>query len=373
MSKPRRSTDAEAHFSGSYRPEDVRFLLKPIEVQPIEVAEKERLIQSGQRHYSEMLSPERLPSPKYMEVFHHAFTMSRRRMAEGLLDLAAIIAACRPGEITLVSLARAGTPVGVILKHILGDIFERDAQHYSISIIRDRGIDQNALRFILDEAGRDPTGLVFVDGWTGKGVIARELTAALAAFEQDHGVRLDNSLFTLADLAGVGIAPSDEDYLIPSSILNATMSGLVSRSVLNEQIGPDDFHGCVLYEEFAHKDLSTWFVDTLLGDAKALIEGGYSPKAAPVDPARARARSTDLIAAIKDRFGITDVNLIKPGIGEASRVLLRRVPELVLVRDPQLPEVAHLLQLAQEKSVRCEVDPTLPYQAISLIRGLPDA
>ncbi|MBK1721657.1 cysteine protease StiP family protein [Thiocystis violacea] len=373
MSKPCRATEAAPHFSGSYRPRDVRFLLKPITVKPTSVAEKERLIQSGQRHYSEMLSRESLPSPKYMEVFQHAFAMSRTRMAEGLLDLAAIIAARRPDEITLVSLARAGTPIGVILKHILVELFDRETLHYSISIIRDRGIDQNAIRFILDDAGRDPAGLVFVDGWTGKGVIARELSAAVEDFERGHNIRLDANLFTLADLAGVGIAPSDADYLIPSSILNATMSGLISRSVLNEQIGPDDFHGCVLYEEFAPKDLSTWFVDTLLDDARARIQAGYSPKATAVDPSQARERSTRLIAAIQDRFGITDVNLIKPGIGEATRVLLRRVPERLLIRDPRLPEVAHLLQLAHEKAVRCEVDPTLPYQAISLIRGLPDA
>jgi hypothetical protein len=373
MFKPYPAIERSPYFSGSYRPEDVRFLLKPIQVEPTGVAEKERLIQSGQRHYSEMLSRESLPSAKYMEVFYRAFAMGRTRMAEGLLDLAAIIAARRPGEITLVSLARAGTPVGVMLKHILAEIFGRETLHYSISIVRDRGIDRNAVRFILDREGRDPGGLVFVDGWTGKGVIARELTEAVADFERARGTRLDDRLFTLTDLAGVGIAPSDEDYLIPSSILNATMSGLVSRSVLNEQIGPDDFHGCVLYREFAPNDLSIWLVDTLLDDARRRVQAGYRPRAIPVDPSRARERSGRLIAALLGRLGITDANLIKPGIGEATRVLLRRVPELLLVRDPQIPEVAHLLQLAQEKAVRCEVDPTLPYQAISLIKGFPDA
>ncbi len=33
------------------------------------------------------------------------------------------------------------------------------------------------------------------------------------------------------------------------------------------------------------------------------------------------------------RYGIGDVNLIKPGIGEATRVLLRRVPRLLLLRE----------------------------------------
>lgn len=212
-----------------------------------------------------------------------------------------------------------------------------------------------------------------MDGWTGKGVIARELAASLASFEQAEGVRLDPSLFTLTDLAGVGIAPADDDYLIPSSILNATMSGLISRSILNEQIGPDDFHGCVFYREFAARDLSVWFVDELLKDIRALLDDGYAPSPIPVDPSRARASSQRLLARLRDRFGGMDENLIKPGIGEATRVLLRRVPGLVIIRDPQAPEAAHLLQLIQEKSVPWEVDPTLPCQAVSLIKGLPDA
>lgn len=360
-------------FSGSYRPEDVRFLLKPIDAEPIEVAEKERLIQTGQRHYSEMLSRESLPSPRYLELFRQAFAMNHERMAQGLLDLAAIIAARRAGAITLVSLARAGTPVGVILKHVLARVFGRQVTHYSISIIRDRGIDRNALRFILDEESRPADGLVFVDGWTGKGVIARELAASIALFEQTHRIRLDSRLFALTDLAGVGIAPADEDYLIPSSILNATLSGLISRSILNARIGADDFHGCVFYQEFAREDLSVWFVDALLTAIQERLNAGYVPCPTPIDPQRGRERAHRLLAVIKDRFGITDDNLIKPGIGEATRVLLRRVPDRVMVRDDQAPEVAHLLQLAQEKHIRCDIDPSLPYQAISLIKGFSDA
>ena len=362
-----------AWFSGSYRPQDVHFLLKPIALDPVDVAEKERLIQSGQRHYSEMLSRESLPSPRYLAVFQEALAMGRRRMARGILDLAAIIAARRPQAITLVSLARAGTPVGVLLKHVLTEVFGRDPTHYSISIIRDRGIDANALRFILNQAGQDPASLVFVDGWTGKGVIARELRQSLDDFRLKHGVRLDANLFALTDLAGVGVAPSDEDYLIPSSILNATLSGLVSRSVLNEQIGPNDFHGCVYYEEFAPADRSVWFVEALRREVRALLAEGYTPCPLPVDPAPAQRRSADLLTSIRDTFGIDNPNFIKPGIGEATRVLLRRLPERVIIRDTEAPEVAHLLQLAHEKGGQWQVDSDLPYHAVSLIQGLSDA
>lgn len=358
-------------FSGSYRPEDVCFLLKPLTVEFVDLAEKERLIQTGQRHYSELLSPESLPSARYLALFEEALALNLGRMAQGVLDLAAIIASRREGPIVLVSLARAGTPVGVALRHVLSEQFQRSAVHYSLSIIRDRGIDRNALRYLLDRYA--PDQLVFVDGWTGKGVIARELKQALADFARATGIRLDDRLYTLTDLAGVGVAPSDEDYLIPSSILNATISGLISRSLLNDQIGPDDFHGCVYYAQFAPADRSVWFIDRLREEARALIDQGYRPNAQPIDPRRAQARTRHVVAMIEERFGIRDPNRIKPGIGEATRVLLRRLPDRVLVRDPKDPAVAHLLALANDKGVTCEVDPELPYRAVSLIRGIADA
>jgi hypothetical protein len=360
-------------FPGSYRPEQVCFLLTPMALDFTPVAEKERLIQSGQRHYSELLSRESLPSARYLEIFHQALTMTGARMARGLLDLAAIIAAQRPESITLVSLARAGTPVGVLLKQTLETAFARPSRHYSLSIIRDRGIDTRALRFILETEQRDPAGMVFIDGWTGKGVIARELRQAVADFNNRQGVELDGRLFALTDLAGVGVAPSDEDYLIPSSILGATVSGLISRSILNEQLGADDFHGCVYYREFEAEDLSLWFIEQLRAAVREQLQGGYRPSAIPVDPAEARQRSARMLAGIRARFGIDNEHFIKPGIGEATRVLLRRVPERLLLRDPKHPEVAHLRQLAREKQVREEVDPELPYQAISLIKGVSDA
>ena len=47
-------------FSGSYLPTDVQFLLRQLNVEVTDIAEKERLIQTGQKHYSEMLSAEPL-------------------------------------------------------------------------------------------------------------------------------------------------------------------------------------------------------------------------------------------------------------------------------------------------------------------------
>jgi hypothetical protein len=283
-----------------------------------------------------------------------------------------LIAARRSGPITLVSLARAGTPVGVILGHVLRRAFQRECSHYSVSIIRDRGIDEVALQYILDQ-GHSPESIVFIDGWTGKGVISRELRAAIDGFNLRHNVAIDGGLYVLSDLAGTAAcAASCVDYLIASSILNATVSGLVSRSVLNETIGPDQFHGCVYYEQFAGYDQSRAFADGLVEAAIALAGQQHGREAQPIDARAAQAVSTLYMEQARLRYDIDDINLIKPGIGEATRVLLRRVPERLILRDAGVPDVAHLLLLAREKSIPVTFDPDLPYQAVALIKSAVD-
>ncbi|MFA7242618.1 MAG: cysteine protease StiP family protein [Sulfuricellaceae bacterium] len=360
-------------FCGSYRHDDVNFLLKRLPPQPfVDIAQKEKLIQSGARHYSEMLSPESLPSPRYLKLFKDACVANRQQMARDCLLLAALIAARRSGPIALVSLVRAGTPVGVILKHLLHRVMGRQATHYSVSIIRDRGIDEVALRYILDQ-GHAPESLTFIDGWTGKGVISRVLEQAVSAFNQRNEVAIDSGLYVLSDLAGTATcAASSADYLIPSSILNATVSGLVSRSVLNESIGTGDFHGCVYYNAFEPHDLSRAFADGLIADGERQAKCDGIPKAKPIDRQAVATVSAEFLHTTMAQHGIVDVNLVKPGIGEATRVLLRRAPRLLILRNPDALDVAHLKLLATEKSVPLIKDADLPYQAVSLIRSAMD-
>lgn len=366
MSSP---TTRPCGFSGSYAAEDVTFLLKPIDLPLTGIHEKEALIQSGQRHYSEMLSPERPASAAYLAVFHQAFARHRKRFARDLLALARTLHEEHGSEITLVSLARAGTPVGVLLTRLLRRRYRREVSHYSVSIIRDRGIDTNALRFILDTRGHAPASLVFLDGWTGKGVIARELQSALQAFKQQSGVQLCPDLCVVADLSGTaGLAATAEDYLIPSSVLNGTISGLISRSVLNrDYIGPQDFHGCLYLDHLAAEDLSRWFADEVESVALVLPDPPPCPTLARE---RLQGTSQAFLAEMTRRFGVQNPHYIKPGIGEATRVLLRRVPDRLLVRDRDWSDVQHLLVLAAEKNVPVQCEPTLPYHAVALIQQL---
>jgi hypothetical protein len=354
-------------FSGSYRVEDCRFLLKPLHPDPTPIAEKERQIQSGLRHYSEMLSPESPPSACYLALFRDLTETYATRIGRDILSLATHIAASREGPLTVVSLARAGTPIGALLTRALRARHDGDTRHYSISIIRDRGIDANAFRHILRVDQRPPAGLVFVDGWTAKGVITRELKSAVQQWNATSSEQLDPRLYVLSDIGGsADVAASFEDYAIPSGILNATVSGLVSRSILNAQIGPADFHGCVFYEDYAHLDQSNWFLDRV----SATFDGVRAQAIATAGRGQRRVQTERWLESCLRSHGLTDINLVKPGVAEATRVLLRRVPECLIVQDPRAADLRHLLALARERAVGVETDPDLPFQAAALIRSL---
>ena len=93
------------------------------------------------------------------------------------------------------------------------------------------------------------------------------------------------------------------------------------------------------------------------------------PTATTADTRAAAQTSATLLAQLRERYGITDDNLIKPGIGETTRVLLRRQPERLLLRDPDAASTRHLVRLAQEKNVAIEHQPALPYHAVGIIRS----
>ena len=355
-----------SHFSGSYRAADATFLLKPIVADFVDLGTKEELIQSGRRHYSEMISFEPAPSDEYTRLFRDLTARHKYRLAGEIMGLARVIADSRADPLSLISLARAGTPVGALLARALRRLGRTETKHYSISIIRDRGIDTNALESILRRDQRPAEGLVFVDGWTGKGVITRELQRAVKAWNATHLEQLDGRLYVVADIGGVAdVAATLDDYVIPSGIMNATVSGLVSRSILNGAIGRGDYHGCVYYSHLEPYDLSNWFLDTI-------TETFDRVAATPFPSHRARARRHAEARAFLHHVGATwevdDANHVKPGSAEATRAMLRRVPELLLLKDADNPDVAHLCFLAQERDIAVRTVPDMPFAATALIK-----
>ncbi|WP_255355724.1 cysteine protease StiP domain-containing protein, partial [Frankia sp. CpI1-P] len=179
--------------SGSYDPADVTFLLTDLSAVDLErpTEDREEAMQAG-RHYSEDLPVEYQPDAGYLRLYHQALERSARRVALATGLVAELVRVTKP-EPVLVSIARAGTPVGILMRRWYGWRHGLDTPHHAISVIKDRGVDMNAVRYLTDRFDRE--AIQFVDGWTGKGVMTRVLSEAVA------GLGLDDTLAVLADPA----------------------------------------------------------------------------------------------------------------------------------------------------------------------------
>lgn len=361
---------------GSYAADEVSWLLKDLSGADLEadVAERERRIQAGVAHYAESLPVEYQPDDEYRELFDRVLAESAQRLALAVATVAELVVAERGEDIVLVSLARAGTPVGVLMRRWLASGVGRPSltvPHYAVSIVRDRGIDAVALDYLAQH--HDPSSIVFVDGWTGKGAITHELTEALDAYHAAGGARFNDELVVLADPGNcVRTYGTRDDFLIASACLNSTVSGLVSRTVLNDTlIGPGEFHGAKFYRELAGADVSNRLLDAVT--AAFVTVRDQVPAA--VAAIRESDRTPDWsgwasVERVRAEYGVATVNFVKPGVGETTRVLLRRVPWRVLVREADAPEHAHIRLLAAARNVPVEVVPDLAYSCMGLIKEL---
>ena len=372
----------QANFSGSYLPPEVTLLLDIVSadsVNDISPTQKEALIQSGQRHYSDMLTLEKPPSATHEALYNQALAAGKQRMANDVTSLAfslhqlfhACVSASQP--LILVSLVRAGLPIGVLLQKALSDAsasYALASQHYGVSIIRDRGLDPVALQYILQQHPHSP--IVFVDGWTGKGAIYGELQRSLAQindkrqqaqlFHQGEGVI---PLVTLADPAGVAwLSASNDDWLMPASLLNSTVSGLISRTLYREP--SDGMHQAVYYDKLQPWDRSGDFIQTI--DALRQQTSLPTPLTGKLLPTFATQSVIDDLAT---RFAINNRNRIKPTIAEATRAILRRDPECVLVNEmADGQDTALLRHLCEEKNIQLIADASIaPYQAVTIIKN----
>lgn len=374
----------QEYGSGSYLASDVTVLLNIVDknaVADVPVSQKEALIQSGQRHYSDMLTLEHTPTAMHEQLYQQALAQGTTRTATDIANLAytlhhifqQTVSTERP--LILVSLVRAGLPIGVLLQRALADAdssYALPSVHYGISIIRDRGLDPVALQMIL--AAHPDSTIIFVDGWTGKGAIYQELARSLDAFSDPNHPNFANifhqgenviPLLTLADPAGVAwLAASEEDWLIPSGLLNSTVSGLISRSLYTEP--QSGLHRSVFYDNLVAVDHSLAFVDHIDSTRRAL---STSPQYLQTFK-QPRYQTADLIDMLAAEYDISNRNRIKPTIAEATRAILRRDPECILLATADHPGTVLLRHLCSERNINITVlgAKILPYQAITLIK-----
>lgn len=345
----------------SYRDEDAELLLTDITgaLLPLAAKEREKLIQSGV-HYSELLPAEYEPSPTYFREYENGLKVWAKANAEAVQTVAEAIWAEKGKNAVLVSLARAGTPVGVLIKRYIRRKYGVSLPHYSISIIVGRGIDRRALEYIFARHSAD--GIQFIDGWTGKGMITKTLRAALSEYGMDKELPEKMcEIAVLADPAGLcRLCGTHDDLFIPCACLNSVVSGLFSRTVLKSGlIQPDDFHGAAYFGELAAVDRTYQFIEAIEREMT------YDSRSLPEMKNGSGLAETERIAAA---FGVTDIKLVKPSIGETTRVLLRRIPELILLKDINSPLTRHIVELAREKGVEVREYPLENYCACGIIK-----
>lgn len=384
MTPNNQTADLSHYGSGSYLATDVTVLLDIVDkdaVADVPVSQKEALIQSGQRHYSDMLTLEDAPSAMHEQLYIEALEQGKTRAATDIANLAYTLQQVFQPTVNnecpliLVSLVRAGLPIGVLLQRALADAdssYALPSIHYGVSIIRDRGLDPVALQMILDSHPHSP--IVFVDGWTGKGAIYQELARSLEAFADPNHPNFANifhqgkgviPLLTLADPAGVAwLAASEEDWLIPSGLLNSTVSGLISRSLYTEpELG---LHRSVFYDNLIKADHSLAFIDYIDTTRRTL---STHLQCLPTYK-HPRYQTADLIDKLAAEYNISNRNRIKPTIAEATRAILRRDPECILLASAEHPDTVLLRHLCAQRHIAISVlgDKILPYQAITLIK-----
>ena len=345
----------------SYSTDDVTLLLKDITglVTPLSTEERERRIQNG-AHYSTMLPLEYRPTAKYLEAYESALKNYAKATADAVCQLSEKLVMDKGRNLTIVSLARAGIPIGILIKRYIKNKYQWDTPHYALSIIRGRGIDKNAMDYILQN--HEASSIQFIDGWIGKGAILHQLSEALADYPF-----VSPSLGVLSDPANMTeLCGTHEDILIPSSCLNSTISGLLSRTFLREdKISQYDFHGACYYQDLKEQDVSYDFINAIISH----FDYHTKPQHQPMGQSGLMETKS-----IGKHFSIHDIHLIKPGIGEATRVLLRRKPWKLLIWENGLqdPCLAHLIRLAAEKNVAVECYPLKNYKACGIIQTMAD-
>lgn len=352
---------------GSYSEDDVLWLLKDLSDITLEapLEERENAIQNGEAHYAEQLPIEYQPDDAYMELFHIAMNEKAREIAIAVAKMTEqVLRDINVEDLTIVSLARAGTPIGILMKRYVKKFYKIDVPHYAVSIVRGKGIDYNALSYIAER--HDASNAIFVDGWTGKGAIARELNEAIEIYNSETGHKFVSDLAVLADPGFCSMYyGTREDFLIPSACLNSTVSGLISRTVLNDDyIGDNDFHGAKYYKNFAENDLSNFYIESVEYYFDALTKSEVEPH--PVN--ELLWSGMEEVERVAEEYD-SSINFVKPGVGETTRVLLRRVPWVVLYNPEKEHLLSHVFALAKSKNVPLRAIEGLKYSCIGVVKN----
>lgn len=335
----------------SYNEDDVMLLLNDMtgKIEPVTQEERKVRVENGEAVRS-IIIKEYEVSDEYTKIVNDNMEPYLQKMANVVGVLAEILYKNKRNDLVLVDIARAGIPIGILLKRYIKQFYNVNIPHYGISLVN--GLDPKAMEYIINKHGTN--GVQFVDGWCGKGRVAKEIKKCVEQFYPN----VDPGLAVLSDCLGVAkYAGTREDIYIPYSPLNCSITGLVSITVANEKFeNPTGFHSAVYCKELENKDQSVDFIEKVASkftkqEAKELNSNIY------IDDTE-----IDKIAKLAGH----DKKELNPGINEAARAVLRRTLEKMIVSDTSDPDVFVLVKLCESKNVPIVEMNIKGYKAVSV-------
>jgi PELOTA RNA binding domain/Phosphoribosyl transferase (PRTase) len=140
---------------------------------------------------------------------------------------------------------------------------------------------------------------------------------------------------------------------VPNACLNATVAGLVSRTVVTpELVGPDDFHGAKYYPDMGDHDLFVRFLDRVSREFPAERHQVEAHHYQRYDSGRGPSFIGECHAqSLAAEYGLNDINLVKAGVSETVRTLLHRITQRVIIRPDAGCDVEDVRRLAARRSV----------------------
>ena len=291
---------------------------------PVRQGQLRRIVAAGVRTFARVRA-----------FFQAALESSAVRIAHAVGTLTEQVLKLRGNAPVLVSLARAGTPVGILMKRWAWEVHGLKLPHYAVSIVRGLGIDQTALGYLAPGTARRTHVRGRLDRQGGHRPRTRRRRRTLrkdrrAAFRPDLAVLADPGALR-PDLRHPGglsrpLGLPELDGLRPRLTHRLQQGADRPRRFPRRQV-------LLANSPAATSPATSWTAVT--AQFPGVRDGSCGSGPRPSDIAGLPDADWSGWAAVEEisrSFGINNVNLVKPGVGETTRVLLRRVPWKVLVR-----------------------------------------
>ena len=324
---------------------------------PVPASEKKEILKKG-LPASSILAEDPSVTREENDLFLDLLDQNAPAIATKVGILAESILSYKKSFPVLVSLVRGGVVYGSLCRRYYRKIYHVDVPHYAVSLIRGYGIDQNALKYIVQCHGDRP--IQFIDGWTGSGFLCSELRKYVDLFNQEHGTRIDPELSVLADTSGVCLlSGTREDIMLPDCCLNATVCGLVSSvCVAEDVVEPDDYHGATVWKTLSTSDFSNYYIDAI---------SSFFSKQQPKQETERCSLADSLCSQLVEAFCLSSRKKARLGIGESTRAFFRSEIQCLLVENKTDPKLQFLCKMAEEKSIPIREYPLEKYSCAAIL------